>query len=144
MRVTTDIDLTDPSGYVHWTDELIRFSDTDLVGHVNNVAFAAYVESGRVAYGMALAGEAFAEGTRFQVVLRHLEIAFIAEAHYPGRLRVGSRLVALGRTSYTIGSGVFDGDRCLATSRGVLVVVGAEGPQPIEGPAREVMQAALS
>lgn len=139
----TATDLSDPHSFEHWVDEVIRFSDSDLVGHVNNVAYAAYVESGRVAFGMGLATSAFAPDTRVQVVLRRVEIDFLAEAHYPGALRVGSRLVALGRTSFTVGSGVFRGDRCLATSRGVLVVVGPDGPAAIEGRAREVMAAAL-
>lgn len=137
------IDLTDVGGHPHWVEESVRFSDTDLVGHVNNVAYAAYVESGRVAYGMALAQEAFEDPGRLKVVLRKVEIDFLAEAFFPGRLRVGSRLVGLGRTSYTIGTGVFDGDRCVATSVGVLVAVGPDGPAPIEGRAREVMAAAL-
>lgn len=139
----TDVDLTDAGGYGHWVEEIVRFSDTDMVGHVNNVAFAAYVETGRVAYGMALASEAFDPGTRLNVVLRRLELDFVAEAHYPARLRVGSRLLRLGRTSYTVGTGVFADDRCLATSVGVLVVVGADGAVPITGRAREVMAAAL-
>ena len=41
------IDLTDRASFSHWTPVSIRFSDQDPLGHVNNVALAAYVEAGR-------------------------------------------------------------------------------------------------
>jgi acyl-CoA thioester hydrolase len=137
----SDHDLTDPSVYEHWITERVRFSDTDLVGHVNNVAIAAHVESGRVAFASGLMG-AFA-GTGALVTLRRLEIDYRAEAHYPAELRVGSRLLALGRTSFTVGTGVFDGRRCVATAQGVLVQVGPDGPMPIEGATRAELERAL-
>ena len=33
---------------VHHTELQMRFSDTDALGHVNNIAFASYAETGRV------------------------------------------------------------------------------------------------
>lgn len=136
-----DIDLASVSAYAHWVDERVRFSDTDLVGHVNNVAIAAYVESGRVAFASGLMRTVHETG--FVVTLRRVEVDYLAELHYPADLRVGSRLLALGRTSLTVGTGVFDGQRCIATSRGVLVALGADGPAPISGEARRELEAAL-
>ena len=34
-------DLTSRATYAYWYQEKLRFSDTDMIGHVNNVAFAA-------------------------------------------------------------------------------------------------------
>jgi acyl-CoA thioester hydrolase len=138
----TEPDLTDPMRYDHWVDERVRFSDTDAVGHVNNVAFAAYVESGRVAYAFDLASRVGDVGLT-SMVLRRLEVDFVSEAHYPADLRVGSRLLHVGRTSLVIGTGVFVGDRCVATARNVLVVVGPDGPAPIPDVARPTLEAEL-
>jgi acyl-CoA thioester hydrolase len=138
----SDVDLTDPATYEHWVDERVRFSDTDLVGHVNNVGIAAYVESGRVAYASALMRPVHDAG--LAVTLRRVEIDYLAELHYPAALQVGSRLLTLGRTSLTVGTGVFDGRRCVATSRGVLVAVGPDGPAPIDGETRRELEAALA
>lgn len=138
----TDPDLTDPTRYDHWVDEHVRFSDTDAVGHVNNVAFAAYVESGRVAYAFDLAARVGDAGFT-SMVLRRLELDYVSEAHYPAALRVGSRLLHVGRTSFAIGSGVFVGERCVATARSVLVVVGPDGPTPISDDARPWLEEEL-
>ncbi|MEX1177635.1 MAG: thioesterase family protein [Nitriliruptor sp.] len=142
-----DHDPTDPDSYDHWVDERVRFCDTDALGHVNNVAVAALVESGRVAYTLELlerAGARAADDAVSGLVLARLEIDMRAEAHYPAAIRVGSRLVAIGRTSLTVGTGVFAGQRCIATARGVMVTVGADGPTPIPPPVRDSLEAELA
>lgn len=137
----SDLDLTAAATYDHWVDEVVRFSDTDLVGHVNNVAIAAYVESGRVAFASGLLQPVHDAGGL--VTLRRVELDYLAELHYPAALRIGSRLLAIGRTSLTVGTGVFEGRRCVATSRGVLVALGADGPEPLSDDIRRELEAAL-
>lgn len=137
---------TDPRSYPHQVRELVRFSDTDALGHVNNVAFAAMVESGRVAFTLDLltrAGAREEDAAIAGLVLVHLEIDFHAELHYPASVVIGSRLLAIGRTSLTVGTGVFAGERCVATSRGVLVAVGSDGPQPITEELRTALEREL-
>jgi acyl-CoA thioester hydrolase len=138
----TDPGLTDPGCYHHWIEEHVRFSDTDAVGHVNNVAFTAYIESGRVAYAFELATRVGDAGLT-AMVLRRLEVDYLSEAHYPADLRVGSRLLHVGRTSFVVGTGVFAGDRALCTARSVLVVVGPDGPAPIPDVARPLLDEEL-
>lgn len=136
----SDPDPTSPAAYGHWVREHVRFSDTDLVGHVNNVSFASYVETGRVAF----VGHCFASvGGPGMVTLRRLEIDYRSELHYPAELDVGSRLLAIGRTSFTVGTGVFVGDRCAATAAAVMVAVGPDGAVPLTGPTRSALEAAL-
>lgn len=134
-------DPTDAALYDHWVHSPVRFSDTDLVGHVNNVALAAHVEAGRVAYASSLTG-ALRQDDRW-ITLRRLEIDYLREVFYPADLQVGSRLVAVGRTSLTVASGVFDGGDCVALGKGVLVLVGPQGASPIEGATREQLEAEL-
>jgi acyl-CoA thioester hydrolase len=133
---------TDPVTYAHWVSERVRFSDTDAMGHANNVGLAAVVESGRVAYVAGLLGRLDSAAGAF--VLRRLEVDYLSEARYPEQLRVGSRLLSVGRTSFTVGTGVFAEGRCVATSTGVLVLVGPDGPAPIDGPARATLEAELA
>ena len=42
--------LTQRSTYSYWLTENIRWSDTDLVGHVNNLSFSTYYETGRTQF----------------------------------------------------------------------------------------------
>ncbi|MGH3442398.1 MAG: acyl-CoA thioesterase [Nitriliruptorales bacterium] len=134
-----DIELSDPSVHTAWVTERIRFSDTDAMGHVNNIAIAAYFESGRIAMGMEIAGSTPHGAHAF--TLARLTIDYRAELHYPGEVRVGSRVLRVGRTSYTMGSALFtDGDRCTATSESVVVMLGPDGPHPIEGDLRQRLE----
>jgi acyl-CoA thioester hydrolase len=138
----TDPDLAVPGVYDHWVTERVRFSDTDAVGHVNNVAFAAYIESGRVAYAFDLAARVGDVGLT-SMVLRRLDVDFLSEVHYPADLRVGSRLLHLGRTSLVVGTGVFADERCLCTASSVLVVVGPHGPTPVPDAVRSLLEQEL-
>lgn len=133
-------DGADPGWYPHWAADTVRFSDQDAVGHVNNVAFAAYVETGRVAFGHQLrpGGD---PGSSF--ILARLVIDYRAPAHYPGEVRVGTRLTDVGRTSFTMSHGVFKDGACVATAQCVLVHVRDGAPAPIEGPLRVELERLL-
>ena len=135
-----EADGTDPRTYPLWVKDTVRFSDQDAVGHVNNVAFAAYVETGRVAFGheLKVAGD---PATSF--ILAQLVIDYRAQAHYPGEVRVGTRLVRIGRTSFTMRHGVFKDGVCIATARCVLVHSRDGASAPIEGAFRAELEGLL-
>lgn len=115
---------TDPAAYRFWTDEQIRFADLDLLGHVNNIAFTVYAESGRAAF-LRETGLWVPFAPRQNVIVR-LELDYRRELHYPGRLRVGLRVLEIGRSSFRLGIGLFDGEHCAATAETVLVRIDAE------------------
>lgn len=113
--------LADRAAFSFFKTETLRFSDTDMVGHVNNVAFAALFETGRTYY---------THEARFpmhpadmQPVLARIEIDYRAELHWPGSVDVGTALISLGNSSFVLGSGIFLGERCVATARAVLVLI---------------------
>lgn len=133
-------DGADQGSYSHWAVDTVRFSDQDAVGHVNNVAFAAYVETGRVAFGHALHPDGDA-GSSF--ILARLVIDYRAQGHYPGEIRVGTRLTAVGRTSFTLGHGVFKDGACLAIAQCVLVHTRDGVPSPVDGALRTGLERLL-
>lgn len=110
--------VTDPAAYRHWVDHEIRFSDQDPGGHVNNIAYAAYVEHGRVT---AMRGLDFPRQPGQRFIVAHLAIDYRAEAQFPGKLRIGTRLERIGTKSLTLAHGIFMDGRCLATARSVIV-----------------------
>ena len=92
-----------------------------MIGHVNNVPFAALLESGRPAFSHA---HVFARVKQSMlVVMARVEIDYRRELHWPARVDVGTRIVAIGRSSYAMGQGVFLGDACVATGRTTLVMI---------------------
>jgi acyl-CoA thioester hydrolase len=117
----------DPAGmtlrdaYSYWHTEKVRFSDTDMIGHVNNVAFAAFIESGRVAF--VHSGVIRRMPPELLVVMARIEIDYRAELHWPADIDVGSRLLRIGTKSFAVASGVFHGPLCAATSVTTLVVI---------------------
>jgi acyl-CoA thioester hydrolase len=133
--------LADPASFRHWTDERLRFSDTDMVGHVNNAVYATFLESGRVSFLYDPAWPLRPPGHDFVIV--RLVIDFRAEAHYPGEVRIGTRLLALGGRSFTLGQGIFKDGACIATGESVLALIDHENRRavPLPGALRERLQA---
>ena len=118
----TEPDLTSRATYAYWYAEKLRFSDTDMIGHVNNVAFAALMESGRVNFTRSGVIENLPHDVL--VVMRRIELDYRAELHWPAEVDIGSVLLRIGKSSFTIGNGLFHGDLCAATSVTTLVVIG--------------------
>lgn len=109
-------------GFVHCCHEHVRWGDLDSFGHVNNVQFLRYLESGRIAYVHALVDGPVEPHGR-TVVLADQRCAYLHQITWPGDLDVYTRTVALGRSSFQIeqiicraGDGV-----AVAWGRGVVV-----------------------
>ena len=93
-------DERDAASYGYWIEEKIRFADLDPVGHVNNNAIGVYLESARVMLFADAAGEMYG-GNRggFSWVVARIEVDYLKEMHYPGEVRVGTRIEKLGNSS---------------------------------------------
>jgi len=119
MTDTPKYDLTDPSIYNFWTDVTIRYSDQDELGHVNNVAYAAYVEAGRTFLISHFTDRE--KYPKLDFLLANVSINYLQECHWPGTMKVGSRLIRLGNKSIVSGYGMFLNDNCHATAESVNV-----------------------
>lgn len=119
-------DLANPECFRHWTTEKIRFQDIDRLDHVNNVALAAYAESGRVEFLESLAPDMlYQRGAPFWVIAR-LDIRFLAQSRFPGSVRIGTCVLRVGNSSVTLGQGMFVDDTCIASAESVVVLVDPE------------------
>jgi acyl-CoA thioester hydrolase len=134
--LSASLDLTKRERFSYFHREQIRFSDTDMLGHVNNVAYAAMVESGRIGYLRSVVPGLY-------VVMARIEIDYRAELHYPAEIDVGCAILRVGRSSIVMGNGVFDGEVCGAAAVTTLVVIDQETrrPTPVPDAARAQLQA---
>ena len=115
---------------VAWTEDVLRFGDTDANGHVNNAAFAVFCESGRVNI-LHTRLRAVQEAGGFFAIAR-LVIEFRAELRYPGRVRCGTWVSAIGRTSVGFAQVLLDDDgRLAATSEAVTVALDGATRRPM-------------
>jgi acyl-CoA thioester hydrolase len=129
-RRNKDESGTRPEAYTFWTRELVRFADLDINGHVNNIAFAIYAESGRAAFLHDAGLWSLGDPSR-QNVLAHIEIDYLQELKYPADIRVGLRVLKIGRSSFQLGAGIFSGERCVAVARSVQVRIDSQSKAPI-------------
>jgi acyl-CoA thioester hydrolase len=115
---------TERASYRIWTYDKLRYNDTDRQGHVNNAVFATFCETGRVAFlydkTLALA----APGCNF--VVARLAIDFRAELFFPATIDIGTRVLKIGRSSFVVGQGIFNGELCAATAETVGVQMNDE------------------
>jgi acyl-CoA thioester hydrolase len=135
---------TDRSSYTSWAMDKLRLGDTDRQGHVNNAVFATFAETGRIEFMRHDSLNLDREGLGFVVV--RLEIDFRGELHWPGKIDIGTRLLAVGRTSWRLEHGIFDGERCVATAVSVMVTIDSatRRPTPIPEPLRSWLDARLA
>jgi acyl-CoA thioester hydrolase len=107
--------------FTHWSRERVRFSDTDMIGHVNNLAFTAYRETGR---SMFLRDFTLGKDMpRALFVLAEVNVRFLSEAHWPDEVDIGTAISDIGRRSIRLGQGLFTGERCFCTAESVLVLL---------------------
>jgi len=99
--------------------EKLRYADTDRQGHVNNAVFATMLETGRVELLYAPEAPLFDAGCAFVIASLHLD--FRAELTWPGTVDVGTRVAAIGKSSFTLEQGLFQGGTCVATAQTVIV-----------------------
>lgn len=121
MSETDTPDLTDRAVFPVWTTEKLRYCDTDRQGHINNSVFSEMCEAGRVAFLYDPAAPAAVPGTAF--VIARLVLDFRGELNWPGTVDVGTVVLSVGKSSFRLGQGVFDGDRCAATAENIIVLM---------------------
>ncbi|MEO1224936.1 MAG: thioesterase family protein [Pseudomonadota bacterium] len=118
--MTAEFDPIDPASYPLWSAETVRYSDQDPLGHVNNNAYGIYFETARLDFFQAAD---LRHGTMADAagVVRRLDMEFLRELTWPSDLRIGTRLVGLGKSSFSYRQGLFVGDVCHALAFTVSV-----------------------
>lgn len=134
MADRLDATLADAARYRHWTPVALRFRDLDLLGHVNNVALAGWLEDGRVAMELPIQ-PLTAQYRGPVIVLADLHIQYREEVRFGAEVRVGTRVQRIGTSSVVIGQAVFADGHCAAVSEAVEVLIGPESRAPEPWPA---------
>jgi acyl-CoA thioester hydrolase len=138
--------MTDPTAhraleeYPSRTSADIRYSDLDRQGHVNNAVFATFSEVGRVAFMYDPERPLAIEGRGF--VIARLLIDFRAELFWPGTVEIGTGVLKIGRSSFTLAQGLFNDGRLVATTEATIVMVDKETRRstPLPPPTLDILQ----
>ena len=115
--------------YPSQTFDKLRRGDTGQHGHVNNVIFPAFCETGRAE--IVRHRELIALTPGFVLFVARFAIDYRAELFWPGRVEIGTGIAAIGRSSVTFAQGLFQNGSCAATAETVLVQVDGSTSRPV-------------
>ena len=126
------LDLTSVDTYQHWVRDNFRFADLDTLGHINNIAFSTFYESGRVRFFADHNSPVDSKELVWMAV--KMTVEFKAQMNWPGGVDIGTRVISIGRTSMIMAAGLFVDGNCTSTSECVMVFVDPETSRPKEIP----------
>ena len=137
--MSRDKRLQDRSIYPHWCTDTVRFSDQDAAGHVNNVAVCAYMETARLTFmrdmGMMAPRE---DGLRG--ISAGMNVSFLAESHWPGKVELGTGVLRIGTSSITVASAAFKDGVCIAAAEMTVVRLKGKTPHPVDAAFRAALE----
>ncbi|WP_136608573.1 acyl-CoA thioesterase [Paenibacillus dokdonensis] len=121
----------------------VRYCETDMLGHVNNVSYFMYFEQGRIEYfeNLGLFDSMF--GGEKVAVVADLECQYLAQMYRSDKVNLHVRVASIGRSSLDVEYAVVVEDTLKAAGRGAIVLIdtasGKSTPLPEE--VREVIAA---
>ena len=107
--------------YPHKTFDKLRYGDTDRQGHVNNAVFSTLLETGRVE--MLYTDNQTVHDADCSFVIASLQLDYLGEITWPGRVEIGTRIASVGRSSIAMEQSLFQANQCVATAKTVIVQV---------------------
>ncbi len=118
----------------------IRFFDTDMLGHVSNVAQQMYFDQGKTDLFRAL-WERTGEISPVPVVTVSVHTDFFRQIMLTDEVRVITRVESIGNKSLTLTQSIMCGDGECSRSRAVMVVFDTVSRQsvPVPGAWRRVL-----
>ncbi len=140
--IEPDFDIMARDNYHRFHREIIRYNDLDPLGHVTSISFVSMFESARILF-IHESGSPV-DGPDFGWMLVSVDIDYHNQLHFPCDIDIGTHLLKIGRSSVTTIQGMFDGTRCCATQRSVLVHVDrtTDRSSPISDEARSALMLA--
>ena len=99
----------------------IDWSDLDLLGHVNNIAFSRFIQAARVEY-CGHVGLNVYPGMTTGPILAASRVQFLSQLFFPGDVRILTRCKKAGGTSIVLEHALFSDNGTLAAFAEDVVV----------------------
>lgn len=107
-----------------WREQnILRYSDLDGHGHVNNAVFATFFEAARLPLLVGPNAPLQAPGLTY--VLARIEIDFLGEIRWPGEVTTGIRVARIGNSSIVFDEALFVNELCVGRSLATVVLIDA-------------------
>ena len=112
MAISNRIDAADfrRDGFRFFTPTPTRWGDCDMLGHINNVEYLRYYESGRLDYFERVLEIPASLDARYTLIIADIHVNFLRQINHPCVLEVGSRISRLGNSSFDFEAALFAAD----------------------------------
>lgn len=117
-----------------FTEEVVRFSDVDMYGHLNNVVPFSYFEHARIEYFKSLQVKSNwgSEDEKYIPVAADLQCDYLKQVYYGEKLRIYVKTARIGNSSLDLHYMVKnEKDEIVLTGRGALVQINKETGKPV-------------
>ncbi|CEI83930.1 4-hydroxybenzoyl-CoA thioesterase [Oceanobacillus oncorhynchi subsp. incaldanensis] len=108
----------------------VRFSETDMYGHVNNVSPFIYFEEARIAYLNSIGFLSKDMRQKDGIIVADLQCNYLKELYFGDDIRVYVKTASVGNTSFDIHYKVMREEEAILTARGRLVYIDTEKKAP--------------
>jgi acyl-CoA thioester hydrolase len=106
------------------TDIQVRFNDTDMLGHLNNTAYALYAEQARVMFFHSLGLE------KITLILAHISLDFRKQVTFGETIYVETKVEKVGNSSVTLRQNMFANNTLAVETKSVVVLFDYDAQKP--------------
>lgn len=117
-------------GFSFYIPVSVRFSETDMYGHVNNVSPFIYFEEARIAYLNSIGFLSKDMRQKDGIIVADLQCNYLKELYFGDDIRVYVKTASVGNTSFDIHYKVMREEEAILTARGRLVYIDTEKKAP--------------
>ena len=137
MKAVNYIDNMDQwrSEFSFFTPIKVRFSETDMYGHVNNVSAFIYFEEARVDYLNSLGIFNNLKSEEEAIIVADLQCDYLQQMYFDERLKMYVKVATIGNTSFDVHyMAVKDNEEIALTGRGRIVYINPQKGRPTPMP----------
>ncbi|WP_404341448.1 acyl-CoA thioesterase [Pseudoalteromonas mariniglutinosa] len=96
-----------------------RFSETDVLGHINNTVLPVWFEAARVPVFRFFTPDL--NPNDWKLIIAKLEVSFLGELFYGHEVTVKSSIAHIGTSSFVIRQEAWQQEKCCAVAKTVMV-----------------------
>lgn len=132
--------------FFHSVDLQLRFSDVDVLGHVNNTVYFSFFDTGK-AYFFEKALHCKMEWRNVECVIANIDCAFVSPVYFGEEIEVWTRCTHIGEKSFVLQQMIVEKrtGELKAAANSVMVSIDPKTKKSVPVPPRyrEAMTAAL-
>jgi len=134
----------DRAVYPHAFTIQTRYRDEDGLGHVNNIAVAAYYDETRSRFSREVFTAAGDIG-RIRIVTADVRVSYLGEVFHrdDAGIEIRTGILRIGTASYDIGQAMFQDGKCVGICTTTFVQASKAGSSPLSEGLRAALQTML-